>query len=58
MKWFSIDGIRTEIERVRWPHGEEFKTSIADVLTFTVSLAAFFVVCDLLVAQILKIVGM
>ena len=57
MKWFSIDGIRTEISRVRWPHGKEFTTSIVDVLSFTAAFCAFFVVCEFVVAQILKIVG-
>lgn len=57
MKWFTIDGIRTEIERIRWPHGKEFTTSISDVLTFTVAFGVFYMLCDLVIAQLLKVIG-
>ncbi len=57
MKWFSIDGIRTEIERIRWPHGKEFATSVSDVLTFTIFFGLFFTACNAVIAQLLKVVG-
>ena len=58
MKWFTIDGIRTEMDRIRWPHGKEFTTSISDVLTFTITLGIFYTLCELVIAQILRVVGM
>lgn len=57
MKWFTIDGIRTEIERIRWPHGKEFVESISDVLVFTIAFGAFFSLCDLVIAQLIKVIG-
>lgn len=57
MKWFSIEGIRTEIARIRWPKGEEFKTSIMDVLSFTIALGLFFVLCESVVATFLRAIG-
>lgn len=57
MKWFSIEGIRTEIKRIRWPKGEEFKTSLIDVLTFSFIMGAFFVVCDSVIAVFIRFIG-
>ncbi len=57
MKWFSIEGIKTEIGRIRWPKGEEFKTSITDVLTFTIAMCGFYVLCESVVATILRAIG-
>lgn len=57
MKWFSIEGIKTEIGRIRWPKGKEFQESITDVLSFTIALCFFFVVCESVVATILRAIG-
>lgn len=57
MKWLSLEGIRTETKRIRWPKGEEFKVSILDVLVFTILMGVFFVACDSLVAAFLRFIG-
>ncbi len=57
MKWFSLEGIRTETKRIRWPKGDEFKTSILDVLVFSIAMGVFFVVCDSVVAVFLRFIG-
>lgn len=58
MKWFSIEGIRVEISRIRWPHGDEFKTSIVDVLSFTIAFGLFFVACESIVATFLRAIAL
>lgn len=57
MKWFSIEGIRTEIKRIRWPKGDEFTESISDVLAFSIAMGAFFVVCDTVIAVFIRFIG-
>lgn len=57
MKWFSISGIRTEIQRIRWPKSKELAQASGKVLTFTVLFALFFTVCELITSTFLKIVG-
>ncbi len=62
-KWFSISGIKKEIKRVRWP---KWKTqgnqagigkTTGEVLIFTGFFAAFFMLSDMLVALLLRLIG-
>ena len=57
MKWFSIEGIKEEISKTRWPKKEQMIKDTKTVLTFIFIFAVYFVVCDFLVAQFLKIFG-
>lgn len=57
MKWFSIEGIRTEVKRIRWPKGVEFKESIIDVLFFSIAMGLFFVLCDTVIAMVIRLIG-
>lgn len=57
MKWFSIEGIRTEIKRIRWPKGDEFKESITDTLAFSVAMGVFFVLSDTIIAVFIRFIG-
>ncbi len=62
-RWFSVDGITKEAKRVRWP---KWKTegntpgilqNTGEVLTFGGFFALFFVCCDVLVAFLLRFIG-
>ncbi|MGL5978471.1 MAG: preprotein translocase subunit SecE [Erysipelotrichaceae bacterium] len=57
MKWFSFAGIKTEIQRIRWPHPEELMKSTWTVVLFTCAFALFFVLCESFSAVFLKLIG-
>lgn len=57
MNWFSVEGIKAEIGRIRWPKGEEFKSSIVDVFSFTIAMGVFYVACEYIVALFIKTIG-
>ena len=38
MKWFSINGILTEMKRIRWPKGKDLAKDSATVIAFTACL--------------------
>lgn len=57
MKWFSLRGIKTEIERVRWPKPEELLSNTGTVIGFTAAFALFFLLCDTFSATFLKLIG-
>lgn len=57
MKWFSLRGIKQEVERIRWPKGEELMTNTLTVIGFTAAFALFFVICDTFSATFLKLIG-
>ena len=62
--WFSIAGIRKEAKRVRWPHWKSdgqnnpgILQNSGEVILFTAFFAVFFVLCNLLITYLLKLVG-
>lgn len=56
-KWFSISGVQKEAKRVRWPKWKDTGKNTAEVVTFTLFFAVYFVLCDLLVTYFLKFLG-
>lgn len=54
---FSWSGIKKEAKRVRWPKFSDITSNTAEVLIFTIFFAAFFVLCDLGVAYLLRFFG-
>ena len=57
MKWFSIQGIKEEIKKTRWPKKDDMVKNSKTAISFIIVFAIYFVVCDFLVAQFLKIFG-
>ena len=57
LKWFSISGIMTEIKRIRWPHKKDLVEKTLKVLFFCVLFGIFFMLCEVGVAGILKLIG-
>ncbi|MCF0110586.1 MAG: preprotein translocase subunit SecE [Erysipelotrichaceae bacterium] len=57
MKWFSLEGIMTEVKRIRWPGAGELAEKSGKVLLFCALFAAFFVLCETLVAAVLRLIG-
>ena len=61
--WFSLSGIRKEAKRVRWPHWNSEKgnagilQNTGEVLIFTGFFAIFFVLCGILIAYLLRLIG-
>ena len=61
--WFSVSGIRKEAKRVRWPKWKSegnnpgILENTEQVLVFTGFFAGYFVLCDLVITYLLKIVG-
>lgn len=58
MKWFSINGIWTEIKRIRWPKGKDLIKSSCVVLLFVLFLGVFFFLCQVISSGFLTLVGM
>ena len=62
-QWFTIDGIKKEAKRVRWPKWKSegntpgIGQNLAEVLGFTGFFAAFFVFCDFIITFLLKFIG-
>ena len=56
-KTFSWSGIVKEAKRVRWPKREDIMTNTGEVIVFTGFFAVFFVLCDLLTAGGLRLLG-
>lgn len=57
MKWFSINGIMTEMKRIRWPKAKELGKDSATVVVFVVFLAFFFFLCQVVSSGLLKLIG-
>ncbi len=57
LKWFSIQGILTEVKRIRWPKQKEMVKDSAIVIIFTTAFGIFFVVAEALVALFLRLIG-
>ena len=57
LKWFSIEGIMTEVKRIRWPRKKDMISNTGRVLFFCLLLAAFFMLCEVGVAGVLKLIG-
>ena len=61
--WLSVDGIRKEAKRVRWPKWKSegntpgIAQNTGEVLIFTGFFGIFFVLCDFLVTFLLKVIG-
>ncbi len=57
LKWFNLEGIRTEIKRIRWIKFSELLESTGKVLVFCVLFGVFFVLCDLVISKLLLMIG-
>ena len=57
LKWFSWNGITTEIKRIRWIKFGELMESTGKVLAFCVLFGIFFVLCDLVISKLLLLIG-
>ncbi len=56
--WFSIKGIRSEISQVRWLTKKELAKNSFVVLVFCFIMALFFFGSDVVIANILKMLGL
>jgi len=57
-EWCSLKGVRSEIKKISWLSKEQLAKDTAVVLAFTVILSAFFYLSDIVIAFILKALGM
>lgn len=57
MKWFSINGIFTEMKRIRWPKGKDLARDSVTVFIFVAFLALFFFLCQVVSSGFLKLIG-
>lgn len=59
LDWFSIEGIKKEVgNRIRWPKPNEMVEDSKTVISFVVLFALFFVLVDLGLAAILRLIGL
>lgn len=58
MKWFSIEGIKKEISRIRWPEGKEVVKSSLVVILFCILFSLFFVAGQFIISFFLKFIGL
>jgi preprotein translocase SecE subunit len=56
-KWFSIEGIMTEVKRIRWPKANDMVRDSLIVIIFTTAFGIFFVVAEAAVAFLLRLIG-
>ena len=57
LKWFTHEGIKTEIKRIRWIKFPELLESTGKVLAFCVLFGLFFMLCDLVISKVLLMIG-
>ena len=57
MKWFSPSAILKEISKIRWPKKGDLLTSSVQVIIFTLFFGVFFFLCQLVIATLLKVIG-
>jgi len=57
MKWFSLSGIIKEIKKIRWPEKSDLFTNSVQVIIFTVVFALFFFLCQVVISQLLRLLG-
>jgi preprotein translocase SecE subunit len=57
LKWFSPEGIKTEIKRIRWIKFPELLQNTGKVLAFCVLFGVFFILCDLVISKLLLMIG-
>ena len=50
-------GIITEAKRIRWPKFSELMSNTGKVLVFCILFAIFFILCDLVVSELLVLIG-
>ena len=50
-------GVKTEAKRVRWPKFSELMSNSGKVIFFCVLFAIFFILCDLLISELLVLIG-
>lgn len=59
LDWFSIEGIKKEVRgRIRWPKPSEMVEDSKTVISFVVLFALFFVIVDLGLAAMLRLIGL
>jgi preprotein translocase subunit SecE len=56
-KWFSIEGIMTEVKRIRWPKASDMVKDSLIVIIFTTAFGVFFVAAEAAVAFLLRLIG-
>ena len=62
-RWLTIDGIKKEAKRVRWPKWKSegntpgIAQNTVEVLGFSGFFALFFVLCDFIVTFLLRFIG-
>jgi len=57
MKWFSLSGILEETKKIRWPNRKDMWKDSETVVLFIFGFGVYFVFCELIVAQFLKLIG-
>ena len=57
MKWFTIKGIKEEINKIRWPKRAELVKDSWISLVFILIFAVFFLASDFIVGALLKLIG-
>lgn len=57
LKWFSWEGIKTEVKRIRWIKPAELAESTGKVLLFCILFGIFFMLCDLVIGKLLLLLG-
>ncbi|MBQ9327083.1 MAG: preprotein translocase subunit SecE [Solobacterium sp.] len=56
-KTFTWSGVKKEAKRVRWPKRKDVTEDTIEVVSFTAFFAVYFVICEFVVTQILKLIG-
>ncbi|MCI6271354.1 MAG: preprotein translocase subunit SecE [Erysipelotrichaceae bacterium] len=57
LKWFSLSGIIKEAKRIRWPKRKDLFKDSSEVIMFTLAFALGFVAFDVIIAFILRFLG-
>lgn len=52
-----LKGVSAELKKVTWPSDKDMRKYTIQVLTFGTMLTAFFFVVDLLISQVIEMLG-
>jgi len=57
LKWFSINGIMTEVKRVRWPKQKELLKDTNTVIAVVTLFGIYFVLAQVLITFFVTAIG-
>ncbi|MEA5018685.1 MAG: preprotein translocase subunit SecE [Erysipelotrichaceae bacterium] len=57
MSWLTFSGVIEEVKKIRWPKKDDMFKDTQTAVSFIVIFGVYFVLCELFVANFLRLLG-